>query len=199
MTPALAPTMLRTRFAELWLLPIQEVDAEEFFALTAANREYLRRWLPWVDETRELADSKAYVRNALELQRLGLRLDYTLRLRGRMVGTVALHTLNRAHRYAVVGYWLAEDATGHGYMTESVRCLLDLAFGELALNRVEIRVAVDNKASQGIADRLGFQSEGVLRQAEWIYDHFVDLRVAAILRSEWTLSPEGEEGVGVSG
>jgi ribosomal-protein-serine acetyltransferase len=185
MTPVFAPAVLRTRVAELWLVPIQEVDAEELFALTTANREYLRQWLPWVDETRELADSKAYVRNALELQRLGLRLDYTLRLRGRMIGTVAFHTLSRAHRNAVVGYWLAEEATGHGYMTESVRCLLDLAFGELELNRVEIRVAVDNKASQGIADRLGFQSEGVLRQAEWIYDHFVDLRVAAILKTEW--------------
>jgi ribosomal-protein-serine acetyltransferase len=186
MTPVLAPAMLRTRFAELWLIPIQEVDADELFALTAANREYLRQWLPWVDETRELADSKAYVRDALELQRLGLRLDYTLRLHGRMVGTVAFHTLNRAHRNAVIGYWLAREATGHGYMTESVRCLLELAFGELGLNRVEIRVAVDNKASQRIADRLGFQSEGVLRQAEWIYDHFVDLRVAAVLRAEWT-------------
>jgi ribosomal-protein-serine acetyltransferase len=70
-------------------------------------------------------------------------------------------------------------------MTASVRRLINYGFGDLNLNRIEIRVAVGNQPSQAICDRLGLKEEGILRQAEWLYDHFVDLRVNSVLRSEW--------------
>ena len=119
------------------------------------------------------------------MRRLGLRTDYTVRLHGRMIGSIAYHVLQPAHRFGVIGYWLALEATGHGYMTASVRRLVEHGFVDLGLNRIELRVATGNDASQKICARLGFKEEGVLREAEWLHDHFVDLRVNALLRSEW--------------
>jgi ribosomal-protein-serine acetyltransferase len=179
------PGRLDTAIPDLQLVPLGEGDAEELFALTAANRTHLRRWLPWIDDVRSLADTSVHVRNGLELRRLGLRMDYTVRLRGRMIGSIAYHLLQPAHRLGVIGYWLALEATGHGYMTAAVRRLVEHGFVDLALNRIELRVAVGNCASQKICTRLGFKEEGVLREAEWLHDHFVDLRVNALLRSEW--------------
>ena len=179
------PRTLDTTIPDLRLVPLREGDAEELFALTAANRAHLRRWLPWVDEVRSVADTSAHVRNGLELRRLGLRMDYTVRLRDRMIGSIAYHLLQQAHRFGVIGYWLALDATGRGYMTAAVRRLVEHGFIDLNLNRIELRVAIGNCASQKICTRLGFREEGVLREAEWLHDHFVDLRVNALLRSEW--------------
>ena len=183
---------LNTTIPGLQLVPLEEDDAEELYALTVANRAHLRRWLPWVDDVRSPADTSAHVRNGLELRRLGLRTDYTVRLRGRMIGSIAYHLLQPAHRFGVIGYWLALEATGHGYMTAAVRRLVEHGFVDLALNRIELRVAVGNHASQKICDRLGFREEGVLREAEWLHDHFVDLRVNALLRSEWEGGVSGD-------
>src|SRR3712207_8983550 len=54
------------------------------------------------------------------------------------------------------------------------------SFLELGLNRVSIACATENKKSCAIPERLGFRREGVQRQAEWLYDHFVD----HVIRSE---------------
>jgi ribosomal-protein-serine acetyltransferase len=188
------PGTLNTAIPDLQLVPLGEGDAEELFALTAVNRAHLRRWLPWIDDVRSVADTSAHVRNGLELRRLGLRMDYTVRLRGRMIGTIAYHLLQPAHRFGMIGYWLALDATGRGYMTAAVRRLVEHGFVDLALNRIELRVAVGNCASQKICTRLGFKEEGVLREAEWLHDHFVDLRVNALLRSEWERSNQTYTG-----
>lgn len=71
-------------------------------------------------------------------------------------------------------------------MTRSCRAYVSHSFQTLGLNRVEIRCAVDNRKSCAIPERLGFILEGTLRQAEWLYDHFVDHSVYAILSQDWT-------------
>ena len=70
----------------------------------------------------------------------------------------------------------------------AVRAITNQAFKELKLNRIEIRCATGNKASQAIPKSLGFKEEGVMRQNEWLYDHFVDHIVFSVLASEWKLS-----------
>jgi ribosomal-protein-serine acetyltransferase len=71
-------------------------------------------------------------------------------------------------------------------MTKACRFLVDYAFAELKLNRVEIRCATGNHKSRAIPERLGFKLEGTVRQAEWLYDHFVDHALYGMLASEWS-------------
>jgi ribosomal-protein-serine acetyltransferase len=47
-----------------------------------------------------------------------------------------------------------------------------------------IACGVENKRSQAIPQRLGFTHEGTARQAEWLYDHFVDHQIYSLLRSD---------------
>jgi len=63
--------------------------------------------------------------------------------------------------------------------------LTDYAFKELNLNKVEIRAALENKKSRGIPERLNFVNEGCNRQAEWLYDHYVDHVIYGMLAEEW--------------
>jgi ribosomal-protein-serine acetyltransferase len=81
-------------------------------------------------------------------------------------------------------------------MTASCGCLLDYAFRNLGMNRVEIRCATGNTRSRAIPERLGFKEEGTVRQAEWLYDHYVDHVVYSMLRDEWCEKnpPESREG-----
>jgi len=70
-------------------------------------------------------------------------------------------------------------------MRKACRSLVEYAFDEWHLNRVEIRCAVGNTKSRAIPERLGFKSEGILREAEWLYDHYVDHIIYGMLARDW--------------
>jgi len=66
-------------------------------------------------------------------------------------------------------------------MTRAVSALIDHAFGEWELHRVEVQAAVDNRKSRAIPERLGFEEEGVRREAERVGDRYLDLVVYGLL------------------
>jgi ribosomal-protein-serine acetyltransferase len=96
-----------------------------------------------------------------------------------------MHAIDWANRKTSLGYWLAEPHQGRGIVTRGCAALLPYLFDELGLNCVEIGCAVGNARSAAIPERLGFTREGVLRQREWLYDHFVDHVVYSLLAWEW--------------
>ena len=84
-----------------------------------------------------------------------------------------------------MGYWLASEFRGRGVMTKACQAVVEAAFTHYQLHRIEIRCATGNKRSCAIPRRLGFDYEGTLREAEWLYDHFVDLEVYSMLEQNW--------------
>lgn len=70
-------------------------------------------------------------------------------------------------------------------MTEAVKSLINIAFTEYKLNRVEIQCGVKNEKSKAIPERLGFKQEGIIRDAEYLYDHFHDCSLYSVLSKEW--------------
>jgi ribosomal-protein-serine acetyltransferase len=105
---------------------------------------------------------------------------------------VSFNSVEKLNRCATMGYWLAKLQTGRGLMTVAVKALISQGFQQLELNRVQARVATGNYPSQAVCDRSGLKKEGVLRQAEWLFDHYVDMTVNSILRSEWKEKLSGE-------
>jgi ribosomal-protein-serine acetyltransferase len=160
-------------------------DAGPLFALVDANRAHLREWLPWLDDSRSEVDTLAFLAGAIERRHAGLGLDMLIEHQGEICGGAAFNTIDRANRIAVIGYWLAERWQGRGIMTACVSRMVRHAFDDLKLNRITISIAVANRRSQGIAKRLGFQAEGILRESAWLYDHFVDQVLYALIRSDW--------------
>jgi ribosomal-protein-serine acetyltransferase len=167
----------------LKLLTVQ--DAVEVFALTDTSRHHLRQWLPWVDETKTADDTRSFIQTTLNQFAENNGFHAGIWYKGQLAGCVGLHGIHWSNRHTSIGYWLAERFQGHGIMTQSVRAVVDIAFRDYKLNRIEIRAAVDNLKSRAIPERLGFQNEGCIRQAEWIYDHFVDHIVYGMLAQDW--------------
>lgn len=174
-------------------------DAEELFALCAANRAHLRRWLPWLDRTRSVADTRGFIEGTLRQAENNQGFQAAILFDDRIAGVAGYHRIDWANRHTSLGYWLAEAAQGRGLMTESCRVLVDHGFAALNLHRIAITCAPGNVRSRAIPARLGFTHEGTLRDAEWLYDHYVDHEVYAQLQHEWQArviqrlapSPEG--------
>ncbi len=169
----------------LELRPLRLGDARTLFQLVAANRSRLRLWLPWVDDTHSQTDTRNYLVRIRALACQGLASPYGLWWRDRLVGAVAFNWIDRANGSAGIGYWLAQEAEGHGLMTAAVAALLRHGFGTLKLNRVEIHAAVRNRRSRVIPKRLGFRHEGTLHQAEFLCGRFVDHAVYGLLAEAW--------------
>ena len=103
---------------------------------------------------------------------------------GAVVGAIGL-AVAAEHARAELGYWVAVSHWGMGYCTEAARALLDLAFGPLALHRVQARHFLRNPASGRVMQKLGMRPEGVHREAMRKWGRFEDLAQYAILAREW--------------
>jgi len=162
-----------------------EDHAEELFELTDRNKGYLRKWLPWLDSNKYIQNTIDFIQYSSKQYEENNGLQLCIRSGGGLAGMIGFHRVDWLNHSTSIGYWLAEDFQGKGIMTASCRCLLDYAFGNLGMNRVEIRCATENKRSRAVPERLGFTEEGTIRQAEWLYDHYVDHIVYGMLREEW--------------
>lgn len=172
---------------ELRILEIRH--APRLFALVDANRLHLRQWLPWVDATKSADDSRVFI--DLTLRQLAQSNGFHAGIwnQGELAGVIGHHRIDWTNGATTLGYWLGETFQGKGLMTRAVQAFVHHGFVDLKLNRFEIRCALGNQRSRAIPERLGFKPEGVLRDAEWLYDHFVDHVIYAQLARDFHATP----------
>ncbi len=164
---------------------LQEEHAADLFRLVHHNREHLRPWLPWVDNTNAIQDTLDFIKSGLDQYAKLDGLQLGIWQGDQITGTVGYHRWDFRHGSTEIGYWLGEDFTGQGIMTRAVAALVDYAFEVLNLHRVEIRCAPQNLKSCAIPQRLGFTHEGTLREGQWTPARHLDSAVYAILQQEW--------------
>jgi len=162
---------------------LEERHAEELFPLIDQSRESLREWLPWVDGTKTVDDSKDFIRAGLKQFSDNNGFQAGIWHHGKLAGVIGLHHIDWSNQATSIGYWLSREFEGKGLMTETCRAVIDYCFHELKLNRIEIRVATGNHKSLAIPERLGFQKEGCLRSSEKLYDKYVDHNVFSLIRN----------------
>jgi RimJ/RimL family protein N-acetyltransferase len=98
------------------------------------------------------------------------------------LGHVMLHTVAWRHRRAEIGFWLVPQARGHGIGRTAVSLLVDWAFDELELDRIEITTTPRNEAARKLAESLGFAPEGVMVARNLERGKRVDVLLMARLR-----------------
>jgi RimJ/RimL family protein N-acetyltransferase len=102
------------------------------------------------------------------------------------IGSTGFHGLNWIARRAEWGILIGEpEHWNQGYGREVARRMLQYAFEELNLNRVELRVNSANLAGIKAYEAAGFVREGTLRQAAWVEGRHEDILVMSVLRQEW--------------
>ena len=165
--------------------PVDKRDSDELFKLTDLNRQNLRLWLPWLDGVRKRQDTEKFIQISQKQLEEKTGCVLSIRFQQVLIGVVDFHGFDSFNNQASIGYWLGEKWRGKGLMLEAVEALVRLGFEELGLHRMEMRIAEGNEPSRRIPRALGFQLEGKLRDAEWLYDHFVDHEVYGLMREDW--------------
>ncbi|MDJ1503329.1 GNAT family protein [Xanthocytophaga agilis] len=178
----------RARTIPFQLRLLQADDASQLFYTIHTNRAYLRQWLPWVDGTLNVDDSLAFIEDTIAQYKQGECVVAAIWCENRIVGCIGLNNIQTFHQKAEIGYWLARNYQEKGIITRACRQMINYAFDELKLNRVEILVAEKNRRSRSVAERLGFEEEGLLRNYYRHRQEFVDVVIYGMLKKYWKSS-----------
>lgn len=102
------------------------------------------------------------------------------------IGFMSLTSIDGRHRSCEWGGYLAPTTPrGRGIGEGLLRLGLDMAFGDLDLNRVTVEVLTGNSRAVALYEKVGFVREGLLRQRAWQTTGPRDAFLMSILRSEW--------------
>jgi ribosomal-protein-serine acetyltransferase len=183
--PAFAESLIVRLHGQTDLQMPRVEDAEELFTVIDRNRDHLRQWLPWIHPEYSVEDARRFLaENIAEIEGRE-SLTMMIRHRGALCGAIGLHRIDQRHRNSSIGYWIDREHQGKGIVSAACRVIVTQGFGNFGLHRIEIRCATWNHRSSAIPRRLGFVEEGILREAEWLYDRWVDLRVFSMLAQDW--------------
>ncbi len=170
---------------EISLELLREDHAQELFELTDSNREYLRKWLPWLDFTNSVSDTTKFIESTIEQFENRQGPQFALKYNGVLCGVNGFHKIDTLHKSGAIGYWLSKPYNGKGIITKSAKELLKIGFDEYSLHKIEIHCAEGNTKSRAIAERLGFIHEATLRDCEWLYTKYVSHAIYSMLESEF--------------
>jgi RimJ/RimL family protein N-acetyltransferase len=165
------------------LTDLEPWHAEELATLMRTHGADFYEWLPW--EGFEQVDAARTFLEGFAKSRADGRRIYGIRVDGELVGVTLFPSFNARSRTAEVGVLLAAPWRGRGIVTRAVAAMLDWAFTERGVHRVEWKCAPGNEPSRRVARRLGFTHEGTLREAFPVRDVRQDLEVWSLLAREW--------------
>src|SRR5438477_1785166 len=129
---------------EIELRLIEQRHAEEIFRLVDANRKHLREWLPWLDMSRTVADTSAFIDSTLRQFAEGKGFQAGIWFQGHVCGAIGHHPIDWQNPSTSIGYWLDAGHQGRGIMTKCCHAVVNDAFTRLKLHRIVIRCAVEN-------------------------------------------------------
>lgn len=158
--------------------------ADVIFETIDRDRDFLNRWLPFVEYTQTKSDTDNFIKSVVNQP--GKKRDevYCIWYIQEFAGLIGFKETDWVNRKTEIGYWLAERMQGKGIIISSTEKLLRFAFHKLNMNRVQIKVAEGNSRSSAIPKKLGFKFEGIEREGELHQNKFFDLEIYSLLKSD---------------
>ncbi len=147
------------------LRPYRKEDAGSAYEAVKESIPELSPWLPFAHPDYSVQESRDWISLCFEKWEQGDSYDFTIRdaATDRCLGGCGLSVIHQELNIANLGYWVKTSATKKGTATAATLLLADFGIKELKLNRIEIVIDVDNKASQRVAEKVGATREGIMR------------------------------------
>lgn len=166
----------------LTLRQITDQDAEAIFSCFS-NDEVTRYYGLENMKSIEQAVSMVQTFAALYQEKRGIRWGMERRNTKELIGTIGFHALAQKHKRAELGYEIIPAHWRNGFASEAISEVISYGFASLGLTRIGAVVFTQNKASNRLLVKKGFQKEGVLRQ--YMYQNGIpyDTNVYSILKS----------------
>ena len=168
----------------LILRELKTNDVENIFEYASIPEvaEYVQ-WYP--HKTKE--DSLGFINFALEQFFTGASLIWgiVLKSENKLIGSIDLRDWKSDNKCSDTGYVISKNYWNKGFVSEALRAVINFAFEELHLNRIEAHCEEENKGSWHVMEKCGMKYEGTLREKVFIKGRFRTMKVYSILQKEW--------------
>ncbi|MFT4927478.1 MAG: ribosomal-protein-serine acetyltransferase [Phenylobacterium sp.] len=169
----------------LALTLVEPSFAKHYYHTVCEQRDYLSQWLVWP----ALADSEnffaSFIDQSLKDYANGTSLTCAMVYHGKIIGNIGLVSISQPLKKVEIGYWLNHEYQGKGIVTKSVARLISYAFDILAMEKVEISVAVENTGSRKVCERLKFELEGIISNSENLNGRIVSHAIYGLSRARY--------------
>lgn len=170
------------------LRPFRKRDIEPLLEAVTSSLPDLYAWLPWAHRGYGRIDATRFVKETMRSWREQRAYDFAITATddpSTHVGNVSIWFISRGFRSGEIGYWIRSDHKGLGVATEVAARMVEIGFEELRMHRIVLRIAVGNRASERVAEKLGFVREGVLREELEVHGTWMDHTVYSMLEHEY--------------
>lgn len=160
-----------------------ESDKKSYFKLMSdpiAVRYYGRPVLNDIyDVDKEFNDIKKGFENSVFIK-WGVELNST----NQYIGCIGVWGLNNSHQKATISCIFLPEYWGKGLAREALVKVIHYLFSDLRLNRLQLYVDPVNQRAVQLFKNTGFQIEGILREYEYEYGHYVDIAIMSLLKKD---------------
>lgn len=170
---------------EVTLRRFCEDDVEEVFRIVHRNSDHLIEFMHWMSPDYSLESAREFINRAIEPVSKSGALGFGIFRGQHLIGSIGFVYFDDLAAKTEIGYWIDREEQGRGIVSKACQKLIDWAFEDLNLNRIEIRCSSLNKRSSAIPERFGFTLEGRLRESEYRNGKLHDFLIFGLLRSEW--------------
>jgi len=103
----------------------------------------------------------------------------------KLIGTIGLNNWRKKHNKIELSYDLAKEYWGKGIMSKALKAILEYAFNEMKINRVQALTVPENKNSFFLLQSNGFVNEGLLREYRFHNEKYHNLFMFSILKNDF--------------
>jgi ribosomal-protein-serine acetyltransferase len=179
-----APGGLHLKNMNIKIRPYRTGDADALFEAARESIEEVFPWLSWCHPEYMISEAHEWVATQVELFAKGAQYEFVVVSEAQdYLGACGLNHLDSINRSANLGYWVRTSAAGQGVASTAARSLVEWAFSNTEIERIEIVAAVTNKQSQAVAEKAGAFREGIARSRLFVHDRFHDAVIYSIIKS----------------
>lgn len=143
-----------------------------------------QKWLP-LPRPYTLSDANRFIDEfAVATLTAGTGIVFAIEQNNDFVGCIDIKRAEWLNGNCEIGYWTMPSHRGRGLMTRALELVSRWVIREQGFVRVEVRVALENLASQRVAEKAGFVREGVAREAGRVHEGRVDLVIYSRVRGD---------------
>ena len=162
-----------------------DTDSHAVYGAVVRNYDHLKTFMAWIKPDYSLADAAEFVERSIAERKDKKSLSFGIFRGEALIGSIGFAYFDQDAKVTEIGYWIDAAEEGKGIVSRASKLLIDFAFAELGMNRLQIRCATVNSRSSAIPERFGFKKEGVQRQHIIRDGKLYDFAIYGLLASEW--------------
>ncbi len=166
---------------------LNPTDSDEIFQLIQNNREHLAMYLDWVEKTKSIQDIQTFIEVTLDQFKKMSGIHYKIILDQQIIGIIGFILSNEKTKTFEIGCWIDKGNTQKGIASKCALKAEKVCFEHFRAEKVEMKCATENQASNQIAQKLKYKLEGTIRKSAIVKNQFLSYNIYGKIREEMNL------------